>query len=381
MLQFHREQVHLKKTPTKAANKRGRSLVYRCRFNNECQESFSTRRELIRHRLEVHLNSQLDRTFDAPLPWMNDDNTINAPLREIMLQNRHFIFRPHVLDDVHNSFHVPLVNSNSWQETLLSELDNIRVAVPGAIKVNISLGYILINNQGEYRYFVAGGNFPLFTHPIVISRPGDWNNLRQQVNGEYISDQIEQSRPDTTWSLAFITDAVVDVYPLGFNMGCSHVDDFIKASQCIISLTHDRSGNAYDDRNCAVRALAFHRLSNNDIQSNAPPSDIGTDELKHLTNEYAKLWGREGLSMNDVPEFENIFDIDCYIYRLEKDGSVIPIYISEGTRDKNCLPLNLNRNHLSYITNLPGYLVKYKCSGCGRHFKRLNKFEKTSGIM
>ena len=158
-MQFHREQVHLKKTPTKAANKRGRSLVYRCRFNNECQESFSTRRELIRHRLEVHLNSQLDRTFDAPLPWMNDDNTINAPLREIMLQNRHFIFRPHVLDDVHNSFHVPLVNSNSWQETLLSELDNIRVAVPGAIKVNISLGYILINNQGEYRYFVAGEIF------------------------------------------------------------------------------------------------------------------------------------------------------------------------------------------------------------------------------
>ena len=89
--------------------------------------------------------------------------------------------------------------------------------------------------------------------------------------------------------------------------------------------------------------------------------------------------GRDRLSMNDVSDFEKEFDIDCYIYKLQKDGPVVPVYTSAGERKDNCIHLNLNQKHVSYISNLNGYLLKYKCTGCGRHFRQLSHLKSHRG--
>ena len=166
---------------------------------------------------------QLDATFEQPYAWMNPDGSENEQLQKVMMDNRHFIFHPHLVDDIHSAFHIPLVNRPYCQESLLESLDTIRQAVAGVNKVNVSMGYILQNDEGEYRYFVAGGNFPLYNHPIQISQQGDWEHLREHINGDYISKHIDETRPDTKWKLVSVTDAVVHIYSLGINMGCLDV--------------------------------------------------------------------------------------------------------------------------------------------------------------
>ena len=132
----------------------------------------------------------------------------------------------------------------------------------------------------------------------------------------------------------------------------------------------DRQRDVFDDGKCAFRALAYHR--------NVAAKLHGYEELERKTEDLYKRWNRGRPTLEDIPAFETIFKVSVDIYTLCEDGGVIPRHLSENNFEDK-ISLNLHESHLSYISNLPGYLQKYKCSSCDRHFDRLSNWKSHRG--
>ena len=170
-----------------------------------------------------------------------------------------------------------------------------------------------------------------------------------------------------------VTNVVVNVYHLAVSMGEGDLPDYIKNSNTIIGL--ERARNAYgkplyNDNKCAFRCLAYHK--------NVTAGKDGYEELEQKTEDLYKIWNRGQPTLEDIPDFESTFQLSVDIFTLCEDGAVIPRYLStEKTQDH--MVLNLHENHLSYIINVPGYLEKYKCSACERHFDRLSNWKAHRG--
>ena len=340
---------------------------------------FDSRADLLRHKVDQHLDTVTNTDFQPPFPWMKSDGSVDENMRLTLVSNRHFIFQNHRFDNLRSEFHFELVNAIDWYQSLHQSLDIVKRAVNSAVKINISMGYLLKNKQtGAYRYFVSGSNFPLFKYPIRIDRPHHWTKVSENLNMDFITSEIHKTRPDTKWALFMVTNAVIEVFHLGVVMGCGDVDNHVKVSQSIRSLTHDSNKRKFSDNLCAVRALAFHQLSKNDPFSHKPPLEVRDLELETLTRSLSQQWNQL-LTPENIPDFEDKFDIDVDVYCLEKGDVVRPIYLSEGTRGLNKMFLNLNHDHASYVTNFRAYARKFQCDGCGRHFELLSHLRRHQG--
>ena len=82
-------------------------------------------------------------------------------------------------------------------------------------------------------------------------------------------------------------------------------------------------------------------------------------------------WSK-GISIFDLPRFENKFSINLDVYSLTSDCTVIPRYLSDNTRGDDKVVLNMSSdNHLSYVKNIDTYLSKYKCATCSHIFDHI----------
>lgn len=350
---------------------------FHCRYKNPttqtiCNDEFDSRAELYRHKVNTHLDPHHKLNWDQP-PWIRKNGSIDEELRMILTDNRSDIFMPHQYDDVRTEFNFAFVTAD-WYPELLEAFKIVQDATKDeAVKVNAYVGQVLIDEDTkDLRYFKAGGNFPLMPEPMRVDRPTDWQRIVPSLDIEHITKKINEERPSTKWKLLMVTNVTFVISYLNVTMGCADVEEHVKKSTCIVKLTTDWHGHRFNDSHCAVRALAYHHLSGND--PNYPTRhNIPTDtNLRKKTLEYAKLWNKTGLRLEkaEIERFENVFNIDVDIFNMQADKSVYPIFLSNGTRTDK-LTLNQSLQHLSYVSNVQGYLKKFKCTCCDRHFRLL----------
>lgn len=135
---------------------------------------------------------------------------------------------------------------------------------------------------------------------------------------------------------------------------------YIRKKRSIITLdTRSNDGAIIEDNLCAFRCLAYHKLKNR----------RGLErETIRLFREYfgerlSKRTKFRGLCLDDIPKFENTFDINVNIFQLFEDDSCVNIYRSRG-KNMETMNLNLYEEHLSYISHMNVYSKKYECRNC-----------------
>ena len=170
----------------------------------------------------------------------------------------------------------------------------------------------------------------------------------------------------------FITNVTLFVYHINYALGCgSELPDYIKSCKCIIALDKNKNGKLYTDMLCAFRCLVFHRNLQNGKKFNF--------KLECQTKNHAISFPRwsQGISIFDLPLFENKFSINVDVYSLTPDHTVIPRHLSDNTDGNDKMVLNMSSdNHLSYVKNIDGYLTKYQCVTCSRVFDQLSHLKR-----
>ena len=374
---LHKKRGHHEPTELSRRKRRNIDPEYHCRTVG-CEKVFPSRALLQKHKVDVHIDPDRVHNWNEPYPWNIGKNEVNEKLRDTLIDNRNFVFQNHFHDSTHSTYNFPIRGDGDWHSVVREKLNVVKKANPDAVKLNACLGYVLEDEETKkYRYFAPGENFPLFEYPVRIDREGDWESAINNLDIRRVLDNVELTRPDTNSELRMVTNINITVSYLGVNMGNGIIPDYVKRNHNIICLDAIRHGFPFQDRKCAVRALAFHQLSNNDPTQRTPPEYVTDRQLRIRTLELAKQWDMDGLDLSDVGKFEDKFDIDVDIYSLQPDESVTLIYMTRGKRGiTKRITLNLHEQHLSYVSYTKAYLIKYQCLACKRHFSQLTDLKR-----
>ena len=300
-----------------------------------------------------------------------EDEKLNALLRD----NADLIFANHRFSPVSADFNFPLTLSlkqDGWLNDIYQTLDLVaNVSNDESFKFNLSMGFILINRDtGDYRFFVPHANNAFFKTPPRIERPACWREVYSQLDEEALKTYVTHHRENTKWIPLMITNVIVHIYYLGIPMGSGLLPDYVTNHRSIIGLDKDEHHRTpYQDKLCGVRCLAYHLNS-----KEAGNCFRGLEERRE---QLSARWNHP-LNLTEVPRFEEAFDINVDIYTLCQDGAVIPRFLSEE-RQTDKMVLNLHDTHLSYVTNIPAYLKKYRCDSCGRNFDQLGHWNRHQG--
>ena len=332
-------------------------------------QSFATRQELFLHKVS-HMEDP--RAYLPVQPHFDvEDERMNSLLRG----NSELIFRHHHFTQVSADYNFPLtisLNQEGWIREVHHALDLVsNLNNSESFKLNISMGFILMHRETqEYRFFVPHNNNAFFKKPICIDRASSWREVYRQLDEESLIAYVTLHRENTKWIPLLLTNLSIQLYYMAVSMGAGELPTFIKTNHCIIGLDKNIKGKLYKDNLCGVRCLAFHL--------NHKETENGFGGLEVRTKELNQQWGQDGLDLLRVPEFEDTFNISVDIYSLCEDRSVIPRYLSEGLyQDK--MVLNLWDSHLSYVSNIPAYLKKYRCVSCERHFDKIFNWKRHQG--
>ena len=323
-----------------------------------CQDKFSSRRDLVRHRNRQHGGAE---GFDWE-PWRGPDGEVDAPLREVMEDNRQIILAPFEIPRVNHAwYNIPVREEASGLEELLDKMDDIYAAQDHAFKINFSLGFVLRHIEtGEYRYFAPNRNETLFPLPFVVSNQRSLNILKQKLREENLMEHLKRSRPNSQWKPFLLTNILVDVIPTHYPLGRGNLPDFIKNSKAIIGLEKDHDNSLFEDGLCFFRCLAHPHLK----------------DLSQYVDAWVQFMGSfVPVCFQVFPDLERCFEKSISVYELKSDGTVTPIYESlQNYEDK--LYLNLYEKHLSLITDFHLYCKKFSCEFCHKFFTTRVRWKK-----
>ena len=299
------------------------------------------------------------------------DEKLNALLRD----NAQLIFSHHRFSPASADFNFPLtlpLKCDGWLNEIYQTLDLVaNINNDESFKFNLSMVFILVNRDtSDYRFFVPHANNAFFKKPPRMERPACWRELYSQLDEEALKTYVTHHRENTKWIPLMITNVVVHIYYLGIPIGSGLLPDYVTNHGSIVGLDKEEHHRTpYKDQHCGVRCLAFHWNSNE--------TGNGFRGLEERRKQLSMRWNH-AVNLSEVPLFEETFNIDVDIYSLCPDGAVVPRYLSkEKYQDK--MVLNLHDTHLSYVTNVPAYLKKYRCDSCGRNFDQLFNWNRHQG--
>lgn len=300
-------------------------------------------------------------------PWAIAGESSNA-LKEIYLENKFFILENHKIDTFIKRYNFPLTTLERLIKDISHYLTYIFKQQNNSFKVGVGVGYILINHEGELRYFIPHKNSSILNKPYMISK---YSQLRRLVNilknFDYVN-HVKLERPSTKWQVELITNLNIFVYPTEFALGtASSLPDYLRFDKSIHALNTNRSNELYKDNLCAFRCLSYSLYGNC-----LKPS------VYKLYRDWNKYTGRKfnknpklfkGLDYSLIHDFQNCFQINVFIFEKIKPNVVIPRYVSIEHHSRE-LNMNIYDNHLSLITDMEVYSTKYQCRKCSRLFNR-----------
>ena len=211
---------------------------------------------------------------------------------------------------------------------------------------------------------------------ITITKPIDLIKLDNKLKQLDIRTYVQNERPSSKWKPHLVTYIVLFVAESKFPLGKGMLPNFATKNNNIIALNKQASNRSryYNDNLCAFRCLAYHRKSTN--------LELSTKSLYGKRRQYntdSKLPTNpkqfSGLDLNDIPVFEDCFQLQVTITELQETGTVICRYHSiQNYQDE--MHLNLYEQHLSYINNFPAYAKKIQCLSCDRLFNRMSHLKR-----
>jgi hypothetical protein len=115
-----------------------------------------------------------------------------------------------------------------------------------------------------------------------------------------------------------------------------------------------KTGLPYEDKLCFFLCLALHR--------GCHPHNLERD-TKHFYEQYSEDDDFEGVSLEELPKLEKLFELNIYVYRHvecydeDKDKTDIGAQLIQRSHRAyaNSMYLNLYGSHFSYIKNMAMY--------------------------
>ena len=306
-------------------------------------------------------------------PWVNPDGTHDEDVKRVYEGERDNILAPSETNTFPRLYNLPLNDSVSL-ETILEFIKHIKSKENHHFKMNLDFGLLLDDlERDRVRYFRPLASHGLLNRPFRISRNTDIERLRKYLEKMDLIGKVMQKRENSRYKFRYFTNLQVIVYPTNHLLGHGKSPHFIRNSKCIKILDRDSSGNEYTDNLCIFRCLAFHlnglkHMSNNvDIYFHQWRTFRGQPDMQK--DDYT------GLSITDIPHFEECFKLNVSVYSMNEQGAVVPVYRSARSFEKT-LYLNQYDNHLSVITDFRYYGKTFECHTCGLLFNRMGNCER-----
>ena len=87
----------------------------------------------------------------------------------------------------------------------------------------------------------------------------------------------------------------------------------------------------------------------------------------------------KGLQIQDLPEFEQCFEVNVHMYSLEEDGVVVSVFQSTE-RYSDTMYVDQFENHCSYVMDFAQFAKTFKCQLCDRMFDHHGHYKQHSKI-
>ena len=185
-----------------------------------------------------------------------------------------------------------------------------------------------------------------------------------------VFELANQQRPNSKWVVMDITNATFYVtklrdHPIGRS---TRLPKYVLENPAIVSLDcNEHTGLPYKDKLCFFRCLALHR--------GCHPHNLERD-THHFYEQYSDAEEFDGVTLEELPELEKLFELNIYVYRLvelhdenEDKTEIVAQLIQRSHRTyANSMYLNLYGSHFSYIKNLRMYSKSYvvvNVTNCG----------------
>ena len=331
----------------------------------ECQEIFTSNITRDQHAIDVHNASYMNIYSQYLADHLTNDEaamiSISKSVRTIM--------RPNVLSSQMNKINFYDFDTLS-HEIIDKQLNQLYALHDHPFKVNIAFGFLLRHSETDKtRYFYPEKNALLFTNAYSIQNYEDIIKLNKKMQNMDVIEHAQLQRPDTKHRVIAITNVVYFTYSMqDFLLGAVENDlpEYIKKKTSIITLFSNNRGQPYKYNVCMFRALAFHRNGYEKLE-------------RHTKSLFAKWYSIhsipdtdfKGVSLGEIPLFEETFEINVVIFDLEPDDTVRSIYKSLSTFPST-IYLNKHDQHISYINKIKTYSKTFKCDNCGKLFETHN---------
>ena len=325
-----------------------------------CGEGLKSKKMRDDHVLTTHAVQPID-IYNQYIPsFVNgDDKSIQC-----IENSLHLIMRPHDLNSDTKQLNFFRFTELSFED-MAEQLAEVFRMHDEAFKVNISFGFLMTHiESGENQYFYPARNQTLLDQPFRVSHSSDVTALLQQLKDKDILEHVHQQRPNTKWKLTHITNVLYISYNLRHVIGSNIIlpEHLIKKKSLTCFVNNTRS-IPFNDNLCMFRSLMFHKHRNYNIEQQVK------EALEQWTHGTILKKDFNGVKIEELPRFEEVFNINVNIYSLDEGDKAIVIYKSPGLY-KDTLYLDKYLNHVSYINNFKAYANKFTCRKCKRFFER-----------
>ncbi|KAJ8311210.1 hypothetical protein KUTeg_011238 [Tegillarca granosa] len=319
----------------KITSPRGGPSSYRCRI---CSDTFQDRHLLYLHAMENHYqvgDGLQQRPWDTA-PWEHENGTVDEELRQVYEANEPLILGDDQPGPIQSIYNFPVANDVSVQQ-LNRFAGEIYYREQHVFKLNLSFGMILQHREtGQYRYFTPYRNNSAFDSPINISRCTDLRRFYLRLRPLDILDQLLRNRPDTKWIPVLITNVEFYITGTNYPLGRGDLPDYLLHNKQLISI--NKKSTKWEGHE--IRCI------------DGPTREFYQQWKQHEKIEEAFT----GVSLDDLPAFEKLFQVDLEVYSLSEDGEASSVYKSRG-RFNNSI-----------------------CQTCDRHFDHLGHFHRHQKI-
>ena len=324
-----------------------------------CYKGFTSKKLRDEHVIDTHHIPPIELyTQYVPSFVSGDDEAMQC-----VEDSLHLIMRPHDINADTKQLNFFRFTELSFDD-MAHHLTEVFSLHDEAFKLNISFGFIMTHIEtGEHQYFYPAPNQTLLSEPFRISHSSDVASLLQLLKDKDILEHVHQQRPDTKWRLTHITNVLYISYSLRHVIGSDiELPDYLLKKKSLTCFVNNRDGKPYNDNLCMFRALMFHRHKSYKVERDV--------ELAYLQwNSDIPKKDFTGVKLEEIPKFEEVFNINVNIYSLSEDDQATVIYKSAGLYE-DTLYLDKYLNHVSYINNFKFYANKFSCRKCKRFFKR-----------
>ena len=299
-------------------------------------------------------------------PWISSEGEVNQDLADAYQAEQDLILAQSETETQPRVYNLP-VRHDVQLHQVIDFVSHIWSTEQHAFRINLQFGYILRDREtGRYRYFKPIFTQGFFDHPFRISSSDDIEDLRRRLESMDFIQHVLNQRPNTKWELELLTNLQATIYPLDFVAGNTPIclPRYIVDSKSIMGLDYDKMGVPYSDSLCLFRCLASHRGG-----STFTESDAKSLFAQWLAFSRTPESAFHGVSFEDIPYFEECFNVSVMVYCLGEDMKAVSLYRSPQSYD-DTMYLNLFDNHFSYITNIDAYCRRFKCTYCGMLFSK-----------